>query len=100
MAPAEEMETFLGIPPNSAWARLPGVWTERVGMRLILLCLETKTNSWGVKKSVMNWVFTTSSLMKSSLTSAGPIYERLHTGRFGGGGDIGPPWSGPTNLPT
>ena len=64
MAPAGEIETFLGIPPNSACARLPGVWTERVGMPLTLLCLDTKISNWGVKKSVINCVFMISSLTK------------------------------------
>ena len=63
MAFAGDMETFFGIPPSSAWARLPGVWTERVGMPLWLLCLDTKIRRLGVKKSVMFWVFMISSLM-------------------------------------
>ena len=69
MAPAGEMETVLGFPPNLASERLPGVCTDRVGMPLALLCLERKTSSWGVKRFPKNWVSTISVLTKSNLIS-------------------------------
>ena len=69
MAPAGEMETFLGVPPNLASERLPGVCTDRVGMPMALLCLDRKTSMVGLKRSPRNWVSTISVLTKSSLVS-------------------------------
>jgi len=69
MAPAGEMETFLGFPPNLASERLPGVCTDRVGIPLALLCLDRKTSRLGLKRSPRNWVSTISVLTKSSLVS-------------------------------
>ena len=38
---AGAMDVFLGVPPFFAWVvRLPGVWTESVGVPLLLLWRE------------------------------------------------------------
>lgn len=58
---AGDIETLRGIPPSWASAMLPGVWTERVGLPLVLLCLEMKITSSGlVKDSVMFCAWTNS----------------------------------------
>lgn len=69
MAAAGEMETFLGLPPNLASARLPGVCTDSVGIPLALLCRDRKMSRLGLKRSPRNWVSTISVLTKSSLVS-------------------------------
>ncbi len=45
MVVAAAMETCCGFPPSSALPRLPGVWTDSVGLPLWLLCLDMKTMS-------------------------------------------------------
>jgi len=69
MAQAGEKDTFRGLPPSFASARLPGVCTDSVGIPLALLCRDRKINSSGLKRSPRNWVSTISVLTKSSLVS-------------------------------
>ena len=45
MAFAGETETLRGRPPSSAVPKFPGVWTDKVGVPLWLLCRERKTTS-------------------------------------------------------
>ena len=69
IAVAGETETCRGNPPSSAVPMLPGVWTDRVGLPLVLLCLEMKTIRSGLMKlSVRVCAFTASSLRMSSVT--------------------------------
>ena len=53
MALAGQTDTRLGMPPSSALPRLPGAWTESVGIPAVPLCRETKMMSSGEKLSVM-----------------------------------------------
>ena len=70
IAVAGETETCRGNPPSSAAAMLPGVWTLRVGLPLVLLCLEMKTIRSGlVKLSVRDCAFTLSSFSMIRVTS-------------------------------
>lgn len=70
MAVAGEIETWLGSPPNSAGPMLPGVWTESVGLPLVLLCREMKTIRFGlVKLSARFCAFMVSSSSMINVTS-------------------------------
>ena len=62
MVVAGAVDTVLGNPPSSAVVKLPGVWTDSVGVPLALACLEMKIISCTLGKCWGRvWAFVVSS---------------------------------------
>ena len=67
MVVAGAVDTVRGNPPSSAVAKLPGVWTDSVGVPLALACLEMKMMSCAFGKCVGSvWACVASSFRVTS----------------------------------